>query len=154
MISIGLSARRKQPIIEPQKGHARNAVGCYNHRIAAAFLGEMIFERKSMTESIYRATIISAAAVFTLLFAVWCIPPMIANPDVIGAFAAGFVNPYASGYAADTLSCWVILAAWIVYEARTKNVRHGWMFVLLGMVPGVAVGFAGYLLVRRGQVGE
>lgn len=107
-----------------------------------------------MTESIYRATIISAAAVFTLLFAVWCIPPMIANPDVIGAFAAGFVNPYASGYAADTLSCWVILAAWIVYEARTKNVRHGWMFVLLGMVPGVAVGFAGYLLVRRGQVGE
>jgi Terpene cyclase DEP1 len=101
-----------------------------------------------MSERAFRAAIIATAAVFTTLFAYWCIPPMNADPDIIGAFAAGFVNPYASGYAADTLACWVILTVWIAYEARTKGVRHGWVSALLGIVPGVAVGFAGYLLLR------
>ena len=76
---------------------------------------------------------------------------MIAHPDSVGAFAAGFVNSYASGYAADTLTCWVILTAWIAFEAKTKGVRHGWICALLGVVPGVAVGFAGYLLLRGRQ---
>ncbi len=106
-----------------------------------------------MTESLFKATIIAAAAVFAALFAYWCIPPMIANPDIVGAFAAGFVNPYASGYAADTLACWVILTAWIAFEARTKGVRHGWIFAVLGIIPGVAVGFAGYLILRTHQLG-
>ena len=105
-----------------------------------------------MIEPLFKATIIAAAAVFTALFVYWCIPPMIENPDLIGAFAAGFVNPYSSGYAADTLACWAILTAWIAYEARTKGVRHGWIFALLGIIPGVAVGFAGYLLLRAGQL--
>ena len=65
-----------------------------------------------MTEPLFKAIIIAAAAVFTALFAYWCIPPQIANPDIVGAFAAGFVNPYASGYSADTIACWVILSAW------------------------------------------
>jgi Terpene cyclase DEP1 len=107
-----------------------------------------------MTEPLFKAIIIAAAAIFTALFAYWCIPPMIENPDLIGAFAAGFVNPYSSGYAADTLACWVILTAWIAYEARTKGLRHGWIFVLLGIIPGVAVGFAGYLLLRASQYGD
>jgi hypothetical protein len=102
-----------------------------------------------MHQQAVKAIIIAAAAVFTALFAYWCLPPFIADPDIIGAFAAGFVNPYASGYAADTLACWVILSAWIAYEARTRGVRHGWICVLLGMMPGVAVGFAGYLLLRQ-----
>jgi Terpene cyclase DEP1 len=105
-----------------------------------------------MSEQFFKATIIAAAAVFTALFVLWCVPPQIANPDIVGAFAAGFVNPYASGYAADTLACWVILAAWIAYEARSKGVRHGWVCALLGIVPGVAVGFAGYLLLRMRPV--
>lgn len=107
---------------------------------------------RHMNETSFKFTIIAAAAGFTALFAYWCVPPLIAKPDVIGAFAAGFVNPYASGYAADTLACWVILTAWIAYEAKAKNVRHGWVFVLLAMVPGVAVGFAGYLLMRHRQL--
>ena len=106
-----------------------------------------------MNERLFKATIVAAAAVFGVLFALWCIPPMIANPDLIGAFAAGFVNPYASGYAADTLACWVILTAWIAFEAKTKGVRHGWVCVVLGVVPGLAVGFAGYLLLRERRVG-
>jgi Terpene cyclase DEP1 len=107
---------------------------------------------RHMNEQSFKFTIIVAAAGFTALFAYWCIPPQIANPDIIGAFAAGFVNPYASGYAADTLACWVILAAWIAYEAKSKDVRHGWICAVLGIVPGVAVGFAGYLLLRRKQL--
>lgn len=105
-----------------------------------------------MTVPLFKTTIVAAAAAFTALFVYWCVPAMIENPDLIGAFAAGFVNPYASGYAADTLACWAILTAWIAFEARTKGVRHGWIFVALGIIPGVAVGFAGYLLLRMRQL--
>jgi Terpene cyclase DEP1 len=105
-----------------------------------------------MTEPHFKTTIIAAAATFTALFAYWCIPPQIANPDIIAAFAAGFVNPYASGYAADTLACWVILSAWILHERRALGIRHGLWFIALGIIPGVAVGFAGYLLVRLRQL--
>jgi hypothetical protein len=73
-----------------------------------------------MNQHTFKFTIVAAAATFTALFAYWCIPPQIANRDIIGAFAAGFVNPYSSGYAADTLACWVILTAWVAYEAKTK----------------------------------
>ena len=58
---------------------------------------------------------------------------------------------YASGYSADTLACWVILSAWILYERRIHGVRNGLWFILLGVIPGVAVGFAGYLLLRARQ---
>ncbi len=105
-----------------------------------------------MTELLFKAIIIAAAAVFTVVFAWWCIPPQIANPDIVAAFGAGFVNPYASGYAADTLACWVILSAWILYERRTRGIRHGLWCIALGVIPGVAVGFAGYLLLRTPQL--
>jgi hypothetical protein len=39
------------------------------------------------------------------------VPALLTNPDLFGAFAAGFVNPYASGYTADVFFCWVALAA-------------------------------------------
>lgn len=107
-----------------------------------------------MNEQAFRGTIILAATVFSALFAYWCIPPLIADPDVVGALAAGFVNPYSSGYSADVLSCWVILTAWIIYERRALGVRHGLWCIALGMVPGVAVGFAGYLLLRMRQLGH
>ncbi|MEP2492867.1 MAG: DUF2834 domain-containing protein [Parasphingorhabdus sp.] len=105
-----------------------------------------------MSEPLFKATIIAAAAVFLGIFIMLVIPPQIAEPDVVGAFAAGFVNPYASGYSSDVLACWVILAAWIAYEAKTLDIRHGWICAVLGIVPGVAVGFALYLLLRRRQM--
>lgn len=107
-----------------------------------------------MTENLFKAAIITAAAVFLLIFCVVVIPPLVAEPDVMGAFAAGFVNPYASGYSSDVLACWVILAAWITYEAKTLGIRHGWICALLGIIPGVAVGFALYLLLRIRQLDE
>lgn len=105
-----------------------------------------------MSEPLFKATIIAAAAVFLGIFIMLVIPPQIADPDVVGAFAAGFVNPYASGYSSDVLACWVILAAWIAYEAKTLHIRHGWICALLGIIPGVAVGFALYLLLRMRQM--
>ncbi len=57
----------------------------------------MRIEVRNMTEQLFKAVIIAAAAAFTTLFAYWCIPPLIANPDIIGALAAGLVNPYSSG---------------------------------------------------------
>jgi len=82
------------------------------------------------------------------------IPPVLESGDIVGAFAAGFVNPYASGYSSDVLACWVILATWIAYEAKVEGVRHGWVCALLGIIPGVAVGFALYLLVRMNHADE
>jgi len=82
------------------------------------------------------------------------VPSLVANLDVVGAFAAGFVNPYASGYSTDVIVCWGILAAWVAYEARAYSVKHGWICLVLGVVPGVAVGLALYLLVRSKQVSE
>ncbi|WP_349255373.1 DUF2834 domain-containing protein [Spectribacter acetivorans] len=76
------------------------------------------------------------------------------NRDIFGAFAAGFVNPYASGYSIDVLVCWGILALWVLYEAKQHSVKNGWVCLLLGIVPGLAVGFALYLLIRQRQIKE
>jgi len=107
-----------------------------------------------MSERQFRAAIIGVALAFTALFCLVVVPPLVDNPDVLGAFGAGFVNPYASGYSADVLSCWLILAIWVVFEAKSRSVKHGWLCLVLGIVPGVAVGLAAYLLLRSNQVGE
>ena len=105
-----------------------------------------------MTERQFHIVIVSVAVGFTLLFSVVVVPPLIDNPDILGAFGAGFVNPYSSGYSADVIACWLILAAWVAFEARSKGVKHGWLCLVVGVLPGVAVGFAAYLLVRSRQL--
>ena len=50
------------------------------------------------------------------------------------------------------LLCWVILAIWVLFERQRYQVRGGWLALLLGVVPGVAVGFALYLLMRQRQL--
>ncbi|MEO0441531.1 MAG: DUF2834 domain-containing protein [Pseudomonadota bacterium] len=107
-----------------------------------------------MSTSFFKATIIFAAAIFLGVFCLIVLPPVLVSGDVVGAFAAGFVNPYASGYSTDVLACWVILVAWIAYEAKALGVRHGWICAVLGIIPGVAVGFALYLLLRMRQLQE
>lgn len=99
----------------------------------------------------FRIILIFLAVAFTVVFATVCIPPFLSDPDVIGAFGAGFVNPYASGYAFDIFFTWGVLAAWVLYEAKVHGIRHGWIALVLGVVPGVAVGFAVYLLLRLKQ---
>jgi len=105
-----------------------------------------------MNETTFKVAMFGISLAFTVLFFVLVGPPMVANPDIIGAFAGGFVNPYASGYSADVICCWLILAVWIVYESKTLAVKHGWVCLLLGLIPGVAVGFAMYLVLRNRQL--
>ena len=52
---------------------------------------------------------------------------------------------------AVALFTWSVLAIWVLYEARMKGIRHGWIALALGVVPGVATGFGVYLLLRLNQ---
>lgn len=103
-----------------------------------------------MTEKVFKISLTLIAIIFTTIFCFLMIPPLMANPDIIGAFAMGFVNPYASGYSTDVICCWVILFFWVIYEL--PKVKYGWICLLLGIIPGVAVGFALYLILRTNQL--
>lgn len=107
-----------------------------------------------MTEGVFRGALVALALGFSVFFAAVVVPPLLEDPDIVGALAAGFVNPYAAGYSTDVIFCWLILAAWVLYEATANGVRRGWLCLLVGLVPGVAVGFAAYLLVRHSQMKE
>ncbi|MDD3763043.1 MAG: DUF2834 domain-containing protein [Nevskiales bacterium] len=100
----------------------------------------------------FQTVLVVLALGFAAAFSIIVVPPLLASGDLFGALAAGFVNPYASGYSLDTIMCWCVLAAWVVHEARSAGVRHGWVALLLGLVPGVATGFAVYLLLRMRQL--
>lgn len=97
-----------------------------------------------MNDRIYRLVLWALALGFTAVFAVVVGPPLIESGDILGAFAAGFVNPFSSGYSLDVFFTWAVLAAWVIHERRP----HGWIALVLGVVPGVAVGLAAYLLIR------
>lgn len=102
----------------------------------------------------YRFLYMALAAGFAAAFGIMVVPPLIESGDVLGAFAAGFVNPFSSGYALDAILCWCVLAVWVAQDARERGVRHGWIALLLGVAPGVATGFAVYLLMRERQLTE
>jgi hypothetical protein len=107
-----------------------------------------------MTEGQFRFAVSAIGLGFTFLFCVIVVPALIADGDLIGGFAAGFVNPYASGYSADVFACWFLLAAWVVFEASTKAVKYGWVCLVIGIIPGGVVGLAAYLLLRANQIQE
>ena len=104
-----------------------------------------------MSAAAFRVILFFLAAGFAAAFAIIVIPPLVESKDIIGAFAAGFVNPFSSGYALDTIVCWLVLAAWVVYEAKAHGIKRGWVALVLGVIPGVATGFAVYLLLRMNQ---
>lgn len=105
-----------------------------------------------MSEQAFKLVVSAIGIGFALFFVVTVVPPLVENPDVIGAAMAGFVNPYAAGYATDTILCWFVLAVWVIYEASNRDVKHGWLCLLIGVVPGVASGFALYLVLRSTQI--
>ncbi len=94
------------------------------------------------------------ALIFIVIFSWIVVPEFIRHPDIIQAFASGFSNPFASGYSSDVIACWGILCIWVVHEARTTQIKYGWLCLLLGKVPDVVVGFAGYLLLREQQLSK
>lgn len=104
-----------------------------------------------MSHSSFRFLIAVLGIGFAVAFSIVVIPALIVNPNIVNAFAAGFVNPFSSGYAIDAISCWLILAVWVIYEAKAKGIKYGWVALLLGIAPGVATGLAAYLLMRLKQ---
>ena len=105
-----------------------------------------------MTDKVFLVSLYLVAAVFTGAFGVLVVPALVENPDVFGAFAAGFVNPYAAGYSTDVILCWVALMLLVLHDRQAHQVRHGGWYLLLGIVPGVAVGLALYLASRHRQL--
>ena len=89
---------------------------------------------------------------FAAYFFITLGPLLIENPDVLAAFKAGYANPYAAGFATDATACWFVLAAWVIYEKFEKGIKHGWIALLIGLVPGVATAFALYLVMRMRQL--
>ncbi len=104
-----------------------------------------------MRAPIFRVLLIILAVGFAAAFTVIVVPPLIESKDIVGAFAAGFVNPFSSGYALDVIMCWLVLTVWVIYEAKAVGIKHGWVALVLGAAPGVATGFAVYLLLRMNQ---
>lgn len=101
-----------------------------------------------MSKPVFEAFIVIFGAVFVIFFAVVVAPPALESGDIMGAFAAGFVNPYSSGYSLDAILTGFILIAWVLYERRTLGIRHGWVAIVLCFVPGVAAALAYYLILR------
>ena len=105
-----------------------------------------------MCRNVFERLMIFLGLLFLATFLVIVVPPMYQSKDVFGAFAAGFVNPYSTGYSIDAIICGVILIAWVIYERRALNIGYGWIVVPLSLVPGVATAFAFPLVIRSRQL--
>lgn len=104
-----------------------------------------------MNEKTFKLSLVLFAAIFIAVFLFYITPNALADGDIIGSFAAGFVNPYAAGYSIDVIMCWFIMSAWILYERQQYGYKYGYLCIALGMMPGAAVGFALYLYLRMKQ---
>jgi hypothetical protein len=104
-----------------------------------------------MSTLAFKRVLMALGTGFALFFAITIVPPLLRDLDVWGAAMAGFVNPYAAGYSTDTIMCWLVLAAWVWHDRSQHGIRHGWVALLLGAVPGVATGLSVYLLMRLAQ---
>ncbi|WP_108814051.1 DUF2834 domain-containing protein [Loktanella sp. Alg231-35] len=105
-----------------------------------------------MSDTVFKILVGTLGAVFALVFCIVVVPALLQSRDIVGAIAAGFVNPFSTGYSLDAIICAAILIVWIIYEKSALNIRHGWIAITLCAVPGVATAFAVYLLIRFKQV--
>ena len=105
-----------------------------------------------MTRKAFEYSVIFFGTLFFIAFCLIVVPPLYESKDVLGAFAAGFVNPYATGYSLDAIICALILISWVIYERNSLNIRYGWITIPLAFAPGVATAFAVYLVIRSRQL--
>jgi len=105
-----------------------------------------------MNEQNFKRAILASAAVFLAVFLFYTLPAAIEQADLIQSFALGFVNPLATGYSVDVIACGFIFFFWVLFEAKQYGVRYGWICIPLSFIPGVAVAFALYLLIRHKQL--
>ena len=99
-----------------------------------------------MNQNVFKFSLGIIAIVFTIYFGLTVIPAFFETTDFLAAVKGGFVNPFASAYSMDAIMSWIVLAIWVLYESNT--VKYGWLALLLGIFPGVVVGFAFYLVWR------
>ena len=107
-----------------------------------------------MSKIVFESLVLLFAAAFALVFLFVVVPPLLESGDIIGAFAAGFVNPFSAGYSIDVILCAAILFIWIIYERANLGVKHGWVAIPLSFMPGVATGFGVYLFIRSRQLSD
>lgn len=101
-----------------------------------------------MTKSVFEAAVAFLGLLFAVAFALVVMPPLLESRDIVGAFAAGFENPYATGYSLDTILTAFILIVWVLHERSRRGIRHGWIAIPLCFAPGVATALAYYLVLR------
>lgn len=77
-----------------------------------------------MSKVVFEALVIGLGATFAIAFCIIVVPPLLESGDLPGAFAAGFVNPFSSGYSLDVIVCAFILFAWISYERSVLGVQE------------------------------
>jgi len=106
---------------------------------------------RSRDTQVFEVISLLLGGAFAVAFAALVVPAALETGDVVGGFAAGFVNPFASGYAIDAIFCALVLTTWVLYERRRYGVRHGWIAIPLSVAPGVATAFAFYLVLRSRQ---
>lgn len=100
-------------------------------------------------ERVYVASLVLIAGAFSVAFFALIVPGIFPIHDFVQqTLLNGYVNPTAAGYTTDTLACACVLTAWVIYERITLGIRGGWIALVVSVVPGVAVGFAAYLLIR------
>lgn len=101
-----------------------------------------------MSQTMFKWAVGLLGAGFAGAFVGIVVPPLLESGDVVGAFAAGFVNPYSTGYSLDAILTAFILIVWVIYERTHKGIKYGWITIPLCFVPGVATAFAYYLIIR------
>ena len=57
-----------------------------------------------MSKIVFESLVLLFAAAFSLVFLFVVVPPLLESGDIIGAFAAGFVNPFSAGYSTDVIN--------------------------------------------------
>lgn len=98
--------------------------------------------------------LIALGAAFVLTLGIVALPTFLEDGlSLVSALEGSFANPYASGVAIDILFTYAVLAAWVIYEYQYRDVQHGWVALVLGLIIGVAVGLALYLLIRHKEIG-
>lgn len=108
----------------------------------------------AVSKSVFETLVMALGLAFAIAFCVIVVPALMETGDIVGAFAAGFVNPFSSGYSLDAILCAAILIVWVLYERTTLNIRHGWVVIPLAFVPGVATAFGLYLFIRSRQLAK
>lgn len=103
-------------------------------------------------KQIYLASLAFLGIGFAAYFFITFGPLLAENPSIVDAFNAGYANPYSSGFSTDVITCWFVLAVWVIYERFEKGIKYGWVVLLLGLIPGVATAFALYLFLRMRQL--